>query len=67
MKFGWLTLALSPSPAEDAARIGFDDSLIFQEFKLPHAKKRVPFAQMMREEALAAFRAWEEKKDKIPY
>jgi len=53
--------------AEDAARIGFDDSLIFQEFKLPHAKKRVPITQMMREEALAAFRAWEEKKDKIPY
>ena len=53
--------------AEDAARIGFDDSLIFQEFKLPHAKKRVPITQMMREEALAAFRAWEEKKDRIPY
>ena len=53
--------------AEDAARIGFDDSLIFQEFKLPNAKKRVPIIQMMREEALVAFRAWEEKKDKIPY
>jgi guanine deaminase len=53
--------------AEDAARIGFDDSLISQEFKLPHAKKRVPVIQMMREEALVAFRAWEEKKDKIPY
>jgi guanine deaminase len=53
--------------AEDAARIGFDDSLIFQEFKLPHAKKRIPITQIMREEALAAFRAWEEKEDKIRY
>jgi len=53
--------------AEDAARIGFDDSLILREFNLPHAKRRIPITQMMREEALAAFRAWEEKKDKIPY
>ncbi len=53
--------------AEDAARIGFDDSLIFQEFKLPHAKKGIPITQIMREEALAAFRAWEEKEDKIRY
>jgi guanine deaminase len=53
--------------AEDAAKIGFDDSLIYSELKLPHAQRRIPTRQMMREEALAAFRAWAEKPDKIAY
>jgi guanine deaminase len=53
--------------AEDAAGIGFDDSFIYSELKLPHAQRRIPTRQMMREEALMAFRAWEEKPDKIAY
>jgi len=53
--------------AEDAASIGFDDSFIYSEMKLPHSKRRIPAVQMMREEALAAFRLWKEKPDKIPY
>jgi guanine deaminase len=53
--------------AEDAAEIGFDDSFIYRELKLPHAQRRIPTRQMMREEALAAFRAWREKPDKIAY
>ena len=53
--------------AEDAARIGFDDSFIYSELKLPHAQRKIPTRQMMREEALAAFRAWAEKPDKIAY
>jgi len=53
--------------AADAAAIGFDDSLIYAELKVPRADRSIPAVQMMREEALAAFRAWAEKPDKIPY
>ena len=53
--------------AADAAAIGFDDSLIYTELNAPHAERSIPAVQMMREEALAAFRAWAEKPDKIPY
>ena len=53
--------------AEDAAKIGFDDSLIYSEIKQPASKRRIPTIPLMREEALAAFHAWEEKSDKIQY
>src|SRR5271156_2685276 len=53
--------------AEDAAKIGFDDSFIYRELKEPHAERRIPAIQMMRDEALAGFRAWENKSDKIDY
>ena len=33
----------------------------------PLAQRKIPMMQMMREEALAAFRAWQQKPDKIPY
>jgi len=53
--------------AADAAKIGFDDSAIYGELTQPHSQRVIPMMQMMREEALAAFRAWEEKPGKIPY
>lgn len=53
--------------AEDAASIGFDDSFIYRELKEIHSQRRIPAIQMMREEALAGFRAWLEKPGKIPY
>jgi len=53
--------------ASDASRIGFDDSLIYREIPLPLAQRAIPMIQMMREQALAAFRAWQEKTDKIVY
>jgi tRNA(Arg) A34 adenosine deaminase TadA len=55
------------SAAADASRIGFDDSLIYREIPLPLAQRAIPMVQMMREESLAAFRAWEEKPNKIVY
>jgi tRNA(Arg) A34 adenosine deaminase TadA len=51
----------------DASRIGFDDSLIYREIAQPHSQRKIPMTQMMREEALTAFRAWENKRDKIEY
>lgn len=53
--------------AQDAAQIGFDDFFIGEQTQLPRDKRRIPMVQMMREEAQAAFRAWEAKPDKIPY
>ena len=53
--------------AEDAAWIGFDDSLIYRELQVPHSARRIPAIQMMREEALAGFRAWAAWPDKIEY
>ena len=52
---------------EDAARIGFDDMWIYQELSLPLSKRKVRMTQMMRDEALVAFRDWEEKTDKLRY
>jgi tRNA(Arg) A34 adenosine deaminase TadA len=53
--------------AADASKIGFDDSAIYREFARPHSERAIPMVQMMREQALTAFRAWNEKTDKIPY
>lgn len=53
--------------AADASRVGFDDSLIYRELPLPPQHRSIPMVQMMREEALEAFRVWEEKPNKIPY
>jgi tRNA(Arg) A34 adenosine deaminase TadA len=51
----------------DAAKIGFDDSLIYREIAQPHSQRKIPMIQMMREEALSAFHAWENKPNKITY
>lgn len=53
--------------AGDAARVGFDDSVIYQEIARPHAEREIPMIQMMREEAQAAFHAWEQNTGKIRY
>jgi tRNA(Arg) A34 adenosine deaminase TadA len=53
--------------ASDAAKIGFDDSMIYQEFTMAPAQRRIPMVQMMHKEALAAFRTWEERADKVRY
>jgi guanine deaminase len=53
--------------AADASKIGFDDSAIYREIAQPHSQRGIPMIQMMRAEALAAFRAWQDKPDKILY
>jgi tRNA(Arg) A34 adenosine deaminase TadA len=51
----------------DASKIGFDDSVIYREIAKPHSQRKIPMIQMMREEALEAFLAWESKTNKIEY
>lgn len=53
--------------ALDAARIGFSDQFIYDELKRPLIQRVIPAINLMRPEAQAAFRAWEEKEDKIAY
>lgn len=52
---------------EDAAAINFDDAFIYEELNHHHGDRHIPTRQMMREEALLALKAWEEKQDKIHY
>ena len=65
----WARLAriFFANTATDASRIGFDDSLIYREIARPHEQRVIPISQMMRDEALTAFRAWQEKSNKIVY
>ncbi len=53
--------------AEDAANIGFDDSFIYKELKLPNSERKFSMEQLGHEKALEAFKLWEEKEDKIEY
>ena len=53
--------------AADASHVGFDDSLIYGKIAQPRAQRKIPMIQLMRQEALAAFRAWQDKPDKIEY
>jgi len=51
----------------DAARIGFDDSFIYQQLRMPASDRAIPLIPLMREDALAAFEEWERKIDRVPY
>jgi tRNA(Arg) A34 adenosine deaminase TadA len=53
--------------ADDASKIGFSDSYIYDEVRQPILQRSIPTTQMMRDEALAAFRAWNEKPDRTVY
>lgn len=52
---------------KDAAKIGFDDDFIYQEIALTADKRKKPSEILLRDEALEAFRMWEEKEDKTEY
>ena len=51
----------------DAKDIDFDDSLIYSEFSKKIEDRKIPIKQMLRNEALQAFKIWSEKKDKVEY
>lgn len=52
---------------QDAEDINFGDKFIYEEIAKPTFLRAVPTEMMMREEALAAFREWENKEDKVEY
>jgi guanine deaminase len=52
---------------QDAARIAFDDELIYRELALPPARRKLVMKQVFRAEAGRAFVEWDKKSDKIQY
>lgn len=52
---------------KDAAKIGFDDSYIYDELSLDLNKRKIPFEQINEKEAIKAFEEWEVKTDKTVY
>ena len=52
---------------QDAAKINFDDDLIYREVAKPIAKRLIPMKQLLRPEALEVFAEWKTKADKIRY
>lgn len=52
---------------KDAQQIGFDDSFIYREIELKPEDRKIKSEHFMNEEALVAFKKWEEKEDKIEY
>ena len=52
---------------QDAKSINFDDSFIYDRIALDYSERAIPCINFMREEALAGFKAWVEKVDKVLY
>tara|TARA_B110000263_G_C15002471_1_gene371185 strand:+ start:73 stop:543 length:471 start_codon:yes stop_codon:yes gene_type:complete len=52
---------------DDAKKINFDDSLIYSEFSKKIEDRKIPIKQMLRDEALQAFKIWSQKIDKVEY
>ena len=52
---------------QDAAAIGFDDDFIYQQVPLPPEKRAIKMSPLLREAALASFKGWAAKSDKVKY
>ena len=52
---------------KDAAKIAFDDAFLYRQVALPLRHRNLPMKQLLRDEALAAFREWKKKADKVVY
>jgi len=52
---------------QDAAAIGFDDDFIYRQVPLPPDQRAIAMQPLLRDEALATFRGWDAKPDKVRY
>ncbi|KYG60752.1 nucleoside deaminase [Bdellovibrio bacteriovorus] len=52
---------------KDAAEINFDDDFIYEEIPKAISDRKVPMEQCAHQEALAVFKEWQTKADKVPY
>lgn len=52
---------------EDAAEIGFDDSMIYDEMAANIESRKIPLIKLGRENALKIFEKWAGKEDKTKY
>lgn len=51
----------------DAENIGFSDKFIYEELEKPMDKRSLPAVQMMRDEAMQAFKLWGDSAMRIDY
>ena len=51
----------------DAANIGFDDSMIYEELTCSLEDRKIPIISLGRDEAIKIFNQWKEKTDKVAY
>lgn len=52
---------------EDAAALGFDDSFIYQEMKLPFEERKIPMIALDKSEAKKVFEIWKNKEGNTSY
>jgi len=52
---------------QDAADIGFDDSLIYEELVLPLHQRKIAIECLGRDEAIKVFQEWASKTDRTDY
>jgi tRNA(Arg) A34 adenosine deaminase TadA len=55
------------SSAADAARAGFDDAFLYEEFRKEQPARALPATQLLGDEAWASFAAWIASANKIKY
>jgi tRNA(Arg) A34 adenosine deaminase TadA len=55
------------SSAADAARAGFDDAFLYEEFRKDQPARSLPVTQILSEEAWASFAAWIASTKKVEY
>ena len=53
--------------AADAARVGFDDSFLYDEMRKPLDRRAIPIHSVLPEKARESFAAWESSPNKIKY
>jgi len=52
---------------EDAQNAGFDDNFLYNEFTKPLDQRKIPFINIVNNNAIQVFEKWISKSDKIPY
>jgi guanine deaminase len=55
------------SSAADAARAGFDDAFLYEEFRKTQSTRALPATQLLPKDAWAAFAAWIASANKVEY
>src|ERR1017187_8155406 len=53
--------------AADAARAGFDDAFLYEEFRKEQAARTLPTTQLLSDEAWSSFATWIASENKIKY
>jgi len=51
----------------DAAEVGFDDEFLYKELPKEIEERQLPTEQLLRDEAIVAFREWSELEEKVEY